>query len=1000
MATVRPRQLLALLTTAALSVGLVTSPPTPVGDTTPTASAATAGPKVGELPGKRTATSSTRRLEDGRLRTSVHANPINFRDRDGAWKQIDSTLVEDVKDGFRWRNAANSFTSRFKSGIGEDFLSVEIGDKPYRLSALDIGASTATTSGSRIRFDGARPGADYVYDIGATGVKETIILNDAQAPTSYRFRLSTPPGPRTTARELENGAWAFATAPAEGPLFVLEAPTVSEASTGVTAVDIVEEAQPRLAVTRDGRNFELVLSIDEGWLGEEGRNFPVAIDPTLTIQTDSQDAYWKRGAGTNNAATLTDKLRVATSDTSVYRSGLVFDLAAIPPGVNVSRAELGLFDTGSRVCPTTACTIPAVDHVLDLHRMSSAWGETTLANDVQFDPVAESSKTVLSADPEGWLAWDTTTVVKSWLSGSAPNFGVLLKLRDESLGRSGPSLPGRRYTTNPGLQPKLDVTYVSDGVDLRAPTSLHSDGADLTWSRFQGPSGAAFERYEVHRAPGSGAFTPSAATLLTTIIDIGTTQYRDTSAAAQATFTYRVVANTAVSNPVTVTLPATGEATLELQPGPAEGKSTYAYWTSTLTNCANYGVGPRLHVGSTDTNRYRSLVAFDLRNIPVGATVRSATLSLWQYSSPNSTPVTVEVHRTLRTWDEGGGYTKCTGDGATWYEATGGQPWGSEGGDYDATVEASISQQADVADHYDDFNLTGLVGRWVAGTVPNNGVVLRLADETLRLDNDVVYLSDDTTISTSLTPRLTVRYADGSAPRGPQVTISDPAGGSEVAGTVNITAAASDDRRVDQVQFRVDGTTIATDATAPYTFSWVTGGGSNGQKALTAVATDDAGNITTSTPVQVTVVNSAPPAATLGTVGPTVAGTVALTATASDDGSVARVEFYADGALIGTPDTTAPYTASWNTLDPALPAYDGPHTLSVKAFDAAGQASDPGAGTAVTATNTTGPSTAPPSLRPRSPTRSPTTRPQPPKTRTGSRSPSPTRAPPASRLPE
>jgi poly(hydroxyalkanoate) depolymerase family esterase len=65
--------------------------------------------------------------------------------------------------------------------------------------------------------------------------------------------------------------------------------------------------------------------------------------------------------------------------------------------------------------------------------------------------------------------------------------------------------------------------------------------------------------------------------------------------------------------------------------------------------------------------------------------------------------------------------------------------------------------------------------------------------------------------------------------------------------------------------------------------------------------------------------------------GAAVSGAVALSAEASDDNSVARVEFLADGRVIAT-DATAPYTASWNSAA----AVNGPHELSARAIDAAG----------------------------------------------------------------
>jgi len=65
------------------------------------------------------------------------------------------------------------------------------------------------------------------------------------------------------------------------------------------------------------------------------------------------------------------------------------------------------------------------------------------------------------------------------------------------------------------------------------------------------------------------------------------------------------------------------------------------------------------------------------------------------------------------------------------------------------------------------------------------------------------------------------------------------------------------------------------------------------------------------------------------------AGTLSLTATASDDVGVAGVEFQVDGAIVGVEDTTAPYAASVDTNAYA----DGQHVVRARARDAAGNVS-------------------------------------------------------------
>jgi hypothetical protein len=90
----------------------------------------------------------------------------------------------------------------------------------------------------------------------------------------------------------------------------------------------------------------------------------------------------------------------------------------------------------------------------------------------------------------------------------------------------------------------------------------------------------------------------------------------------------------------------------------------------------------------------------------------------------------------------------------------------------------------------------------------------------------------------------------------PTVTLTSPSG--TVSGTVTLAADASDDQGVVEVRFLVDGTSIGSDTTAPYSIDWDTTTVANGQFTLTAEADDAAGNTGVSANVVVTVQNATP----------------------------------------------------------------------------------------------------------------------------------------------
>ena len=187
----------------------------------------------------------------------------------------------------------------------------------------------------------------------------------------------------------------------------------------------------------------------------------------------------------------------------------------------------------------------------------------------------------------------------------------------------------------------------------------------------------------------------------------------------------------------------------------------------------------------------------------------------------------------------------------------------------------------------------------------------------------------------------------------PTAQLTSPAEGASFTAPASIamTATASDsDGNVTQVAFYADGNLLHTDTTAPYSFTW--NDVPAGSYALTARSTDDDGDSTTSSAVNVTVTApNTPPTAQLTSPAEgasfTAPASIAMTATASDsDGNVTQVAFYADGNLIGT-DTTAPYSFTWNDV----PA--GSYALTARSTDDDGDSTTSSAvNVTVTAPNT------------------------------------------------
>jgi subtilisin family serine protease len=89
----------------------------------------------------------------------------------------------------------------------------------------------------------------------------------------------------------------------------------------------------------------------------------------------------------------------------------------------------------------------------------------------------------------------------------------------------------------------------------------------------------------------------------------------------------------------------------------------------------------------------------------------------------------------------------------------------------------------------------------------------------------------------------------------PTVSITSPAPGAVVGGTVAVTVEASDNGRVMSVELRVDGALAGFDNAAPWVFALDTAARADGPHTLEARAVDNLGATGTSPPVAVTTVN-------------------------------------------------------------------------------------------------------------------------------------------------
>lgn len=400
-------------------------------------------PQGEEIPARRTETSNTYRLADGRLQTYLFEAPVNYRTSDGKWQPIDESL-EETADG-SIVNGDNSFDLSLPSSLDSGAVRLSVGDAWVSERPLGIGTDSAELDGEAAVYEAENPGVSFEFEGLANGLKENIVLADASAPSTLYFLLEASAG--LTPQLTEGGAIEFRDEAGE-LVTQLPAPVMSDsAESPNVSTDVHYDLQPA-----EGGGWRLAVTADPDWLADPDRIWPVKIDPTVTIPAPALDCAIANGTnsetsfcGTSGWPYLGVKAAYKSSPSAdeFARTLLRFNLSSIPTNASLSSATLGVWGeearntTGVRVWDanqTWDSTVNWKNYDTYSNGKHHAW--TSPGGDYgKYAGKEIALNTSERGNSKGWWEFNgqsLTWLVQRWLSGTVPNQGVLLKLKDEA----------------------------------------------------------------------------------------------------------------------------------------------------------------------------------------------------------------------------------------------------------------------------------------------------------------------------------------------------------------------------------------------------------------------------------------------------------------------------------------------------------------------------------------------------------------------------------------
>ncbi|MET8624590.1 LamG-like jellyroll fold domain-containing protein [Kitasatospora sp. NPDC004669] len=418
-----------------------------------------------EVTGARTDSTSVYQNPDGTKTLRVYPRPVHFKKADGSWDDINTNFSQD-RSG-RWAEAANSQQTSFAVKSDDPSLVSWSLDAGHTVSYGLEGAVPVrgVVQGDTLTYPLARPASDVVYNGLAQGVKESLVLHDATAPTSWVFPLHatglTPAiGPGGEVQFKDASGTVRLTIPRG---FMMDSKIDPASGDGVVSGGVTYRLVDQNGVPA------LQMDLDQAWLHDPKRVFPVTVDPSTTSIGVGQSTF-VRSDQTANFST-DPLLRIGTSDgVSKVNSYLYF------PGVfdalkndYLHAVTLNLNNTHSYECSP---------HPVYVNQITSAWDPATINTYPGVSIGQQLGTASFSAgDTCGGAKWEPielghthtdagVQLVESWARGGA-NYGLALTASTTS------SYDWKKFSSaSSAYPPYLSIVY-SDWAATYAPADSY-----------------------------------------------------------------------------------------------------------------------------------------------------------------------------------------------------------------------------------------------------------------------------------------------------------------------------------------------------------------------------------------------------------------------------------------------------------------------------------------------------------------------------------------------
>lgn len=402
---------------------------------------------IGEDVSKRTENTKYIRMSDGSYYVAMYDNAVHYQDENGVWQDIDNTLSDssaaDSDDVVGVATSKGKHTVKFANNSNSSKL-VAIKQDKYKISfnlvcANKSKAATVTNLAahagdatelekitvlnkmiSSVKYSDILAGVDLEYVVSGNDIKENIIVKEKAEAYVYQFDMKLN---KLVAETQADGTIALKDDKSGEVIYTIAMPYMFDAngehSQAVTyALEQIKNKEYRITVTADAE-----------WINADGREFPVTIDPPITVDSGSMENVSVGDIEPSGNFGQTDYLYVRSryyeNEYAYWKS----TLPTIPEGCILTGATLTFYID---YCNYIDAGYISTDGYLGLYSVNSYWDADTLAWDAQPSNTFFDYRRINNIIDSEQITWDILGLVEKWYRGN--NNGIMMQSMHEDAG--------------------------------------------------------------------------------------------------------------------------------------------------------------------------------------------------------------------------------------------------------------------------------------------------------------------------------------------------------------------------------------------------------------------------------------------------------------------------------------------------------------------------------------------------------------------------------------